>query len=207
MDSRFAIRPFLLTTAGAILFGGFSLFSPADASRPLSKLLGISAPTSAEVRAVGAWYDRHIPPRFRARQSVSVSLLANSEMNVYLESNAGTSAEDGDGDIDGVFENDPPNITLRLSTDGILDEQIFAHEYGHYVWFDLLRDSDRRHYQKIYDRQKAAHALITDYAQTSVQEGFAEAFSYYVNHPARLARRDALSYRFLAHWHCVSSQN
>jgi hypothetical protein len=200
MDYRFAIRPFLLTTTAAILFGGFPLISHADALRSLGKLLGISAPTPAEGRAVGNWYERHIPARFLARQFVSVSLLASPDMNVYLESSAGSSAEDGDGDIDGVFENDPPNITLRLPQDGVPDEQIFAHEYGHYVWFDLLTDSDRRRYQAIYDRQKAAHSLITEYAEVNIQEGFAEAFSYYVDHQVLLAQRDALSYRFLAHW-------
>ena len=109
-------------------------------------------------------------------------------------------APDDAGGIDGVFENDPPSITLRLPSSGVPDDLVFAHEYGHYVWFDILSDEDRRRYRTLYDRQKAAHSLVTEYAADSVEEGFAEAFSYYVGQPAILARRDALSFAFLAQW-------
>ena len=80
-------------------------------------------------------------------------------------------ADDDDGDIDGVFENDPPRITLRLPDTGGPDMFTFAHEYGHYVWFALLSQADRKHYEAIYDKQRAAHHLVTRYAATELEEG------------------------------------
>lgn len=193
----------LLTMAAAFLFA----LGPSGAARvlasPPAQLLAVSGPTDADVHTVGLWYEHHIPARFRARQAVSVSMLTGPEMGFYLNSQSsgdGSNDSNDDGDIDGVFENDPPCITLRLSDDGKPDTLTFAHEYGHYVWFDLLSDADRKHYEAVYDRQKAAHRLITDYAADCVQEGFAEAFSYFIAEPSVLSSRDPLSFQFLAQW-------
>ncbi len=201
MEQRSPAHWFLLTMITALLFAPSpSRARPAASPRP--PLLSVSAPTGADEQSVGAWYNLHVPARFRARQAVSVSLLTDEAMTVYLQSDgSGESASsDDDGDIDGVFEDGPPSITLRLPPDGVPDTLTFAHEYGHYVWFDILSGGDRKHYRAIYDRQKAADSLVTDYAGDSVEEGFAEAFSYYVAQPDTLAQRDPLSFAFLSTW-------
>ena len=197
-----AVRPVAtvlpLTAFAAVLFAGW----PGQARAQIA----VSAPTGAEVRSVGSWYEQHVPSRFRARGAVDVSLLTDREMTAYLK---GSNAADGgdssesladDGDIDGVFEDDPPRITLRLPASGEADTFTFAHEYGHYVWFKILSKGDRRRYEAIYDKQRAAHHLVTRYANTELEEGFAEAFSFFVNQPPLLAHRDILSYQFLAQW-------
>jgi hypothetical protein len=189
-----------LTTLAAVLFAAWA--GPARAQ------LDISAPTDAQVRSLGDWYEQHVPARFRAKDAVDVSALSDREMTAYLKGGdtadgAGDSsshADDDDGDIDGVFENDPPRITLRLPDTGGPDMFTFAHEYGHYVWFTLLSKADRKRYEAIYDRQRAADHLVTRYAATALEEGFAEAFSFYVSQPPLLAHRDPLSYQFLAQW-------
>lgn len=207
MGCRFTSRLFLLTMTGALLFSVTLSGAPVTAAPLAQRLLSVSAPTAREVHAVGSWYDLHIPAKFRTRQALTVSLLPDPDMNIYLGSvggdatgNSADQPDQDDGDIDGVFENVPPCITLRLPPDGILNDLTFAHEYGHYVWFDLLSERDRERYRALYDRQRAAHSLVTDYAADSVEEGFAEAFSYFVGRPMTLAHRDPLSYEFLARW-------
>ncbi len=195
-----AVRPFAkllyLTVFAGVLFAA----SPARAQ------IEVSAPSGAQVRALGNWYEQHIPFRFRAHGVVDVTLFTDREMDAYLKGGNTGDSEDSaasradDGDIDGVFENDPPRITLRLPFTGELDTFTFAHEYGHYVWFTLLSSGDRRRYEVIYNKQRAAHHLVTRYAGTELAEGFAEAFSFFVNQPPLLAHRDARSYQFLAQW-------
>jgi hypothetical protein len=170
----------------------------------------ISAPTAGQARALQAWYGQHIPARFCARGRLAIRELPDSQMDAYLRSNCGQdahaapdkseSAGDSDdvSDIDGVYEGDPDRISLRLYADGQPDRYTFAHEYGHYVWFRILTASERRRYVGIYDRQKAAHSLVTQYAATDVEEGFAEAFSFYAAGRRILAARDPASLKFLA---------
>ncbi|MBV9848600.1 MAG: hypothetical protein JO250_02815 [Armatimonadetes bacterium] len=197
MIRRHSCNPLVLTALAAVLF--------AAGPRPARAHLDVSAPTDAQVQALGAWYEQHVPARFRAREAVDVSALTDREMTAYLRGGddadaAASRADDGDGDIDGVFEDGPPRITLRLPASGEPDMFTFAHEYGHYVWFALLNKGDRRRYEVIYNKQRAGHHLVTRYAETELEEGFAEAFSFFVNQPPLLAHRDPLSYQFLAQW-------
>ena len=199
--TRRALIPLSLLTAPVVI-----LFAACAA--PARAQVAVSAPTDAQVRALGNWYAQHVPARFRAREAVDVSVLTDREMTAYLKGGdseddtggAASHADADDGDIDGVFENDPPRLTLRLPASGDPDTFTLAHEYGHYVWFNLLSSADRKHYEVLYDKQRAAHHLVTRYAATELEEGFAEAFSFYVNQPPLLAHRDALSYQFLTQW-------
>ena len=82
-------------------------------------------------------------------------------MEAYLHTRDGDDGQDqnshaDDGEIDGVFEADPDRITLRIPASGQPDLYTFAHEYGHYVWFNLLSRDDRRRYEGLYRKQKAA---------------------------------------------------
>lgn len=163
----------------------------------------VTGPPTPAARSLTAWFPRHIPARFQARGRFEVNPLSDAEMSDYLRADddgRDQNAHTDDGDIDGVFEADPDRITLRIPPTGRPDFYTFAHEYGHYVWFNLLSGEDKRRYAGVYKRQKTAHHLVTRYAQTDVEEGFAEAFSFYANDPALLGRRDALSSQFLAQW-------
>lgn len=162
----------------------------------------------AKAGELNAWCSHHIPAVFHPQTDVVVRQLDDSEMNAYLDgnqqggnSNDRSSSDDNDNsDIDGVFENDPPRITLRLPETGSPDMFTFAHEYGHFVWFDLFSGQDRKEYAAIYKKQLASHHLVTRYAATNLEEGFAEAFSFYINEAPVLNHRDPASYAFLARW-------
>ncbi len=164
----------------------------------------VTGPATPTARLLTTWFAHHIPARFAARGRFDVNPLSDAEMEMYLrtgdDGDQAQSSHADDGEIDGVFEADPDRITLRIPTSGRPDLYTFAHEYGHYVWFNLLSRDDQRRYEGVYRKQKAAHHLVTPYAQTDVEEGFAEAFSFYLNDPALLLRRDALSSQFLSQW-------
>jgi len=154
---------------------------------------------------LNTWCSRHIPSVFRPQTDVVVRQLSDSQMNAYLTgddqgNNSNDRSSSDDDDIDGVFENDPPRITLRLPNTGSPDMFTFTHEYGHFVWFDLMSKDDHNRYAAIYKKQRAAHHLVTRYANTDLEEGFAEAFSFYINEAPVLQRRDSASYEFLAGW-------
>ena len=163
----------------------------------------VSGPVTPTARSLTAWFGRHIPARFAARGRFEVHPLSDDEMEAYLRGGDAdqSQSQDDDGEIDGVFEDNPARITLRIPASGQPDLYTFAHEYGHYVWFNLLSRDDRRRYAGIYKKQRAAGHLVTRYAETDIEEGFAEAFSFYANEPPLLMHRDALSCQFLSQWH------
>ncbi len=167
----------------------------------------VSGPATPASRSLTAWFAHHVPARFAARGRFEVRPLNDDDMEAFLRAGDADSdqsqSQDDKGDIDGVFEDDPARITLRVPASGRPDLYTFAHEYGHYVWFNLLSRDDQRRYEGLYKKQKAARHLVTRYAETDVEEGFAEAFSFYANEPPLLLRRDALSYQFLSQWHAA----
>lgn len=194
--SRSVAALFVVTTLGAF---GFAGSARAD--------LDVSAPAPAQARQLQAWYDQHMPARFRAHSKLAVRELNDKDMDAYLKADQDpsdnsfqTSSEDDNSEIDGVFEADPDRIALRLPTSGGLDMYTFSHEYGHFVWFNMMSRDDRKRYENIYNHQRAAHHLVTRYASTDVEEGFAEAFSFYANEAPLLEHRDPLSYQFFNQW-------
>ena len=187
-----------------LLLGTLILLLP----RPSPAQISVSDPAAPAAHTLIAWSRLHIPAKFQARDKVEVLPLSDDAMDDYLHSDPdsdsdGGSSEDNteeNGEIDGVFTDNPPQITLRVPDPAQIDYATFAHEYGHYVWFDLLTDNDRKRYKAIYDRQKAAHRLISTYAGESLEEGFAEAFSADIVTPAALLHQDPLSFQFLSRW-------
>jgi len=175
------------------------------ASSPARAQLSVSGPATRQSRALTNWFHHHIPVRFGARDRFGVDPLDDAAMEAYLyvenaDGDGGQDSHGGDGQIDGIFENNPSRITLRVPAVGLPDMSTFAHEYGHYVWFNILSGDDRRRYERLYDRQRQSHHLVTRYAETDAVEGFAEAFSFYVCAPPLLQRRDGQSYQFLSQW-------
>ena len=113
-------------------------------------------------------------------------------MDFYLQSRAAAqgvrlvSAES----VDGLFQNKESTITVRGGGSAVDVSATFAHEYGHYVWLKLPSQDQRDQYRKNYDVQRSAHHLVSQYAAVSLEEGFAEAFSYYVVQRPLLAQKD-----------------
>jgi len=212
MCRSFVSRSFV--SRGFILLCGAGLLLLA---RPSSAQMTVTGPATPTAHALAAWSRQHIPARFQAHDKVEVQALSDAAMDDYLhadsdsdtdssndannnDANHDGNSENSAEEIDGVFTDNPPQITLRVSDPAQIDYATFAHEYGHYVWFDLLTKEDRKRYKTIYERQKAAHRLITSYAAESLEEGFAEAFSADLVTPAALLHQDPLSYQFLSRW-------
>lgn len=165
----------------------------------------VAGPPSPTAHTLTDWFAKHIPAKFSARGPFEVQALSDEGMDDYLHGSDGdddsrSNSQADDDEIDGVFVDHPPRIMLRVSAPDKIDFYTLAHEYGHYVWFNLLTKGDRRRYGTVYNKQKAAHKLVTDYAAESLEEGFAEAFAADVDAPAALLHQDPLSYRFLAEW-------
>ncbi len=192
MTKRCILGAILLWAAGLLL-----------SVHPAAAQVMVDSPATPTARALSSWFQQHVPVRFQARNKVEVQALPDAAMDDYLHSDPDNDAQndaDSDEEIDGVFTDDPPQIFLRVSDPTQIDYATFAHEYGHYVWFDLLSKDDRKRYKAIYDRQKSAHRLVSEYAAESLEEGFAEAFSFDIVDPAALQRQDFLSFQFLSRW-------
>lgn len=167
--------------------------------------ISFGAGTASANYALQSWCESNIPTVYRSASALTVYELDQADMLTYLtnkdsltaHSHRPSSIRDVD-DIDGAFDDNPPRIAILVETDGSADTFTFAHEYGHYVWYDLLSKGERREYSKIYARTKSNGHLVTGYAAENVEEGYAEAFSMYVNLPQVLQRRDPDSYKFLS---------
>lgn len=173
-------------------------------SFPAAASLAISAPSPAEAQSLQLWYARTVPVSLRPAQPFSVRVLTPDEMANYLRADgkddADAGSDMGSDSVDGVFDTDPDVVTLRQEADGQPDLWTFAHELGHAVWMHTLSRADRKTYSALYNTQKRAHHLVTRYAAQNTEEGFAEAYSFYVCGPPMLAARDPLSFQFFLHY-------
>jgi hypothetical protein len=125
-------------------------------------------------------------------------------MDNYLRSvglgNGASYSTSGAGEIEGLYDNHHLKISLRVSEKGAFDSEVLTHEYGHFVWFRLLDKVDRSEYRNIYNGQRKHHNLVSDYAGVNLEEGFAEAFAFYITDPATLKQKDPNSFQFLSDW-------
>lgn len=190
-------RSVFLCACAALTFASISPSALADEPT-------IDGPASV-TQSLTSWYDQNIPSAFRVACPLLVHEMTESALIDYINSGSGahqskTSTVSNTDDIDGVYDRNPPRIAVEIEQDGKVDDFTFAHEYGHYVWFELMTKADRRAYEAVYKQSKSDKHLVTDYAAVSVDEGFAEAFSFYVNLPQDLQYRDADSYDFLSNW-------
>ena len=161
----------------------------------------ISAPLPAQAQTLQNWYGRAVPTALRPVQPLAVRVLTPNEMGNYLRADGKDDTDAGnDVDVDGTFDTNPDVITVRQEADGQPDRWTFAHELGHAVWAHTLSRADRKQYSSLYDGQKRAHHLVTRYAAQDAEEGFAEAYSFYVCAPPMLAARDMQSFQFFTHF-------
>jgi len=197
-----ALRRLILTQSSILCLAAGFLLLPI---LPAASQVVISGPSTPVTAELNGWVSHHVAAKFRAKGLLKVNILNDSEMTAYLQKSDGGDPSDqsshaDDGEIDGIFEDGPPRITLLIPENTAPDFDTFAHEYGHYVWFELLTPEDRKRYEVIYQKQKAAKHLVTRYAETDTEEGFAEAFSAFTNESFLLRRRDPASYQFLTRW-------
>lgn len=167
--------------------------------------VAINGPETPATQTLNAWYTQTLPACFQAKDRVTLFPLDDRAMDRYLKSvgledGASYASDNGDGEIMGLFAERQKRISLRVAPSGAMDLQTLTHEYGHYVWFHLLGKDDRKQYRALYKRQAASRALVSNYAETNLEEGFAEAFAFYVRQPAVLKSRDAASFQFIADW-------
>lgn len=176
-------------------------------------LIRATAPGSAELRVMddapraSLWQRlyRQIPACWRTRRDVEVREVTKAEIERIVARNEGTQGHEDDdaSEVDGIYqaigehEGDPITITLRDSLRGDEAELVFLHEYGHFVWEEKLTRKDRIRYEHLWEKQRRAGKLVTEYARDSSPEGFAEAFSFYLHKTEVLRRKDGASFGFL----------
>jgi hypothetical protein len=107
------------------------------------------------------------------------------------------SVVDGCYQNDGSEENGAPIITLCDTLRGDQAGLVFTHEYAHFAWDEMLNDEQRARYTRLWRVQKRTHHLVTEYAEESEEEAFADSFAYFVRRPALLQKKDAASAQFL----------
>ena len=143
-----------------------------------------------------------LPDVWKTRRVIKLRELPPREMERLVAKLDGDEADrNGDSVVDGCYQSgdedeDTPIITLCETLRGEQAALVFAHEYGHFVWGELLTDSERARYTRLWRTQKRAHHLVTRYAGDSDEEGFAEAFAYSLRRPAQLQKRDSASLQF-----------
>jgi hypothetical protein len=162
----------------------------------------------ANSRHAALWqqiYDR-LPPVWKTRKSILVQEVTDAVLNdpqgqedLDFQNRDHHSAESLEGDYTEPEEETRQPSRIRV-LDSLDDEEsglTFAHEYGHFIWNEKLTPPQQRAYERVWRRQKQAGRLITDYAGEEPEEGFAEAFSYFLQQPDELQRRDNRSWRYL----------
>jgi hypothetical protein len=172
-------------------------------------LCAIVLPANADLAIQGGTHNQRvmlrqtywgfIPSRFRTSELVPVQLLTDAAMNKYINggNDSVSDSKDADDTVDGIYEDGPPLITLRATRPDSELSYTVSHEYGHFVWQTMMQASEKASYNKIYNAQKSAGNLVSEYAGYNVNEGFAEAFATYSTTPALLKAKDPLSYNFI----------
>lgn len=145
-----------------------------------------------------------MPAVWKTDRIIDISLSSEKRLRQLMDEGEGEREIGGDQVVEGGFweGSDQPDadatIVVLNSLKGERGEHTFAHEYGHFVWDFKLTAGQQKIYQGIWEHQKTAGHLISSYAGTSVEEGFAEAFSAYLCERDKLHNHDLLSENFLS---------
>jgi hypothetical protein len=163
-----------------------------------------------EARHAALWrriYDP-LPAGWKCEQTIVVRDVPYAELNDGDENEEHSISDVNDGDepetmTDGAYEPvdeesaAPASIRLLNTLDDEEAGLVFAHEYAHFIWDEQLTRAQRQNYRRIWQRQKRADSLVTEYASEDPTEGFAEAVSYFLRKPAVLRARDEKSWQFV----------
>ena len=177
-----------------------------------SSVLSFTLPSPAQIvfkntsRHVSIWksiYSR-LPAVWKSDLKVTVREVPDETMTALTEAYENQSNVNDLSLVDGLFiKRDqeaslPSRIYLSESLRGESVGLVFVHEYGHFVWHTMLSSSQRNRFRRLWREQSAEGVFVTSYAETSVDEGFAEAFSYFIRRPEELRLRDFRTYEFLS---------
>ena len=158
-----------------------------------------------ETRRTSVWksiYSR-LPFVWKANLRVTVREVPDSTMTALTEAYENLSSRNDESQVDGLFIKNrgdasaPARIYLSDTLRGESIGLVFVHEYGHFVWHSMLSATQRNRFKRLWNEQYEEGVFVTPYAETSVEEGFAEAFSYFIRRPEELRRRDFRSLMFL----------
>lgn len=144
-----------------------------------------------------------MPGVWKTNKRVSVREVADDTMNALTEKYVGLDSRSADFIVDGLYlkadveEGIPARIFLSETLQGESAGLVFVHEYGHFVWHSILSNSQRNRFRRLWREQSVQGILVTDYAGVSVEEGFAEAFSFFIRRPETLRYQDFRSLMFL----------
>lgn len=72
--------------------------------------------------------------------------------------------------------------------------QTIYHELAHHYWFTVMPYEDREEYKRLYDLWEF---YITPYAETRVEEDFAEMFASMLTSPMMWLYRNTEKYKFV----------
>lgn len=176
-------------------------------------LLASSAPARAALRIAGdapharLWRQlyRQMPSCWKISRTVFLQEVSDDEMDRLVERTRHRNRDEAHDDslVDGCYESggphedDFPTITLRDSLSSEERNLVFTHEYGHFVWDEILTDRQRDRYARLWRDLKRAGRLVTEYAGDSEEEGFAECFAYSLRKPGLLQHRSPEAAQFL----------
>lgn len=145
-----------------------------------------------------------IPEKWRTAREIVVEEVSGAELKRIAAEDEDTEARDEESDetdIDGCYQNsgikEPIHIFIRETLRGEAAELVFLHEYAHFIWDEFVTPDEQEIYTKVWREQRRNKRLVTQYASTSVEEGFADALSYALRKPKYLKQRDPRSARFM----------
>lgn len=179
------------------------LCSPSYFYRPISAAASLRIAEGSPHASLWRRLYEKMPAPWKTDRAILVEEVSDAEMEGLVARSGEANRADDDSVVDGCFidggenEGDPARITLRETLEGEEAGLVFTHEYGHFVWDSLLTNSQRTRYQRLWKTQKRAGHLVTEYAGDSEEEGFAEAFAYYLRKPETLRHSDEASWQFL----------
>lgn len=170
------------------------------ATRSVHASIEVIGATDTQKQSIDILY-KSFPNCCCIQEKITIRLLDNRSMNSYLKALEGSHFNDYRNDnIDGVYSKSESTITLRSECDPNKLITAFAHEYGHYVWFKLLTKSQREDFKTLYNNAYSKRKLVTRYAETSIEEGFADTFMTYILDNTKLRTCDGDCYNHMSQW-------
>ncbi len=151
-----------------------------------------------------------MPAIWKTSELLNLREVSEEQMRRLAAEADGDERSNGDSVVDGMYQGTvdnpgmPATITLCPDIEGTDTDILFAHEYGHFVWETRLTRGQRARFRRIWNDQKRLGRLVTEYAGEDVDEGFAEAFAYYLCKPEDLSKSDQRAWNFLHDIHAAA---
>lgn len=133
-----------------------------------------------------------VPTVWKAQKDLQVREFYSDSWNSFLLKEVG--ALPINGRIVGIYIPERREITMPEDLEQEKCGRVFLHEYGHYIWFNQTTTKQRHDFERIW---KAHQVFAASYYSTvSVEEGWAEYFSFYIFDPEYLKDIDTSMFAF-----------